>query len=554
MSDHISIISILTIGLGLALLFSFIAHKLKLPAMLGYLVAGYAIGPFSPGFVADLSTAEQLAEIGVILMLFGVGMHIRPEDLTRVKKIAIPGAIGQTFITTLIVAVLSYYLKLPLIAGLIAGLAIGVSSTVVLIKTLTDNKFLATPAGHVAIGWLIVEDMLTVLIILFLPAMQAISTGHQLSGIAVLQEMVIVIGKFIIFIIFMLTVGQKLLSFILTNIARTKSQEMLTVAIMACVFSISIVPYVTLGLSIPLGAFIAGIVIGKTTIRHEAAANALPFKNIFSIIFFLAVGMLFNPSIIFTHYKLFFYFLGVIVLIKPICAYLLSILFGLPRSQAIIIGLSLAQIGEFSFILVEEAIKFKIIPDHCYDIIVACSIVSILIHSFLLKYVAFFENKLQQKNDNKLSPLLLPKWQPNSNKIIVVGHSKIGHEIVLALMKVGILPTIVEQDIDIVFPHQDELPIFFGDATKQSILSQVDIKNAQYLILTTFNPKTTLEIIYSARSQNPTINIIAITKNLKDKEFLSSKNVHCFCIEQEIYKHFISLIFSKLKNFFPKKD
>jgi CPA2 family monovalent cation:H+ antiporter-2 len=385
MHGNLELLFIFSIGLVYALIFSYIAQRLNLSLISGYLIAGYMIGPFSPGYIADISVAEQLAEIGIILMLFGAGLHFKWEDLVRMKNVAIPGAIIQTVVTTIVTTLLLHLMGWSLLSGTIIGISIGVSSTVVMMKVLNDLNLMNSLAGHIAIGWTIVEDFITVIILVLLPTLAAFSQGAELSIFSVIKSILYLLVKFSILIAFMLTFGQKGVSYILTKVSRLGSKEMLTLAVLALVFIIATGSAFFFNTSIPFGAFIAGLVIGRTKVKHEAAANSLPLKDIFSIIFFLAVGMLFDPKAIFNHCPVFLGILVVIIIAKPSIAYLFSRTVGYSKITALTVALSFAQIGEFSFILAEEASLMNILPDDGYDIVVACALASIILNPFLFK-------------------------------------------------------------------------------------------------------------------------------------------------------------------------
>ena len=385
MQAHLEILFIFTVGLSLACVFAYIAQRLKLSSVFGYLIAGYIIGPFSPGFVADLVVAEQLAEVGVILMLFGVGMHFKIDDLIKVKNIAITGALTQTLIATVVTMALTYSAGWSLMAGAITGISVGVASTAVLVKNLTDKRLLKTVEGQISIGWLVVEDIFTVIVLLVLPQVAAFSQGTDFSGLDILGSILFLLLKFAVLVAFMLTWGQRIVSYLLAKVAKLHSEEMFTLAVLALVFLIATGSAVVFGTSIPLGAFIAGMIIGKSNDRRQAATNALPFRDIFSIIFFLSIGMLFNPAVVISYYPIFLAILAVIILIKPLTAFLITIGMGYSRQIALTVGIALAQIGEFSFILAEEASRIGLLPLEGYDVIVACAIISILLNPILFQ-------------------------------------------------------------------------------------------------------------------------------------------------------------------------
>ncbi|MBA3239377.1 MAG: cation:proton antiporter [Parachlamydiaceae bacterium] len=545
MDHNLGIVIILTVGFALASFLSYIAQRLKLSPILGYLLAGYIIGPYSPGFVADSEIAEQLAEIGVILMLFGVGLHFKIEDLIKVKNIAIIGAVGQTTIATVTTMGIVSFAGWRLEFGLIMGLAIGVASTVVLMRMLIDNHLLITLEGHIAIGWLIVEDIFTVIILILLPTLAILVEGSDVSTWTILQSMGSVLIKFTILAIFMFTWGHKIVSYILTNIARLHSGEMFTLGVLALVFVIAIGSTLLFGISIALGAFIAGMVIGKTQVRHQAAANALPLKDIFGIIFFLSVGMIFNPQAIALNYSLFFGLLAVILIIKPLSAYLITIFLGYPLKVALVVAFGLAQIGEFSFILAEEALKFKLLSDEGYDFLVACALVSISINPLLFGKLDFFESILRkisrfpEKKENQIA--IGAKEKDHFLNAVIVGFGPIGKAVSIILNDRGFSPLIIENNIDIVSRKDEGDGFIFGDASEASILKEAHLEKVSHLLITITDSKKAMQIIKAARQINPGIEIIARAQFISEESILSELKVRYICSERSAIKEFISL-------------
>lgn len=384
-SYDVKIIYILAIGFAYASVLGYLCHKIKLSPIVGYLLAGYLIGPYSPGFVANLPLSEQLAEIGVILMMFGVGLHLNFQDLFKVKNIAIPGAIGQMVISTVITAIFFYADGWNFKAGIIVGVAISVASTAVLVRILLDHHLLQTPQGHLAIGWLIVEDILTVIVLVLLPILAIHSNLEPTSYYQVTISIAVVILKFIILFGIIWVFGQKIVAFILSNLAKTRSHELFTLTLMALVFGIAIGSSYLFGSSIALGAFLAGMIVGQTDLRKQAEEGSMPIQDAFVVVFFITIGMLFNPSAIVANFFIFIILLGIILLVKPVVAFLIMLMFRYPLKLAVGISLALGQIGEFSFILAEQANRLDLIPDEAYDIIVACSIISIAINPFYFK-------------------------------------------------------------------------------------------------------------------------------------------------------------------------
>jgi CPA2 family monovalent cation:H+ antiporter-2 len=384
---NLKIVLILTIGFGLASILGYITYRLRLSPILGYLIAGYLIGPYSPGFEADLQVAEQLAEIGVILMMFGVGLHFKWQDLVSTCRIAIPGAILQTLIATLFGIALIYWLNESLETGIILGLAVGVASTVVLVRVLSDNGLLHTPEGHVSVGWLLVEDMITVVALLIIPVLAVSPHGEAFSSQKFALGLGFVAIKFALLILFMFTLGKRIVTYLLSKVIATDSHELFTLTVLALTFGIAVASGLVVGTSFVLGAFIAGMVMGQTALRHKVSTNSMPLKDAFVVIFFLSVGMLFNPHAIQNDLLLFLGVLGIILIIKPVTAFLITLVLKYPLKTSLTVAFALAQIGEFSFILSEEATKYDLIPDEIYDIIVACALVSIAINPIFFVYL-----------------------------------------------------------------------------------------------------------------------------------------------------------------------
>lgn len=374
-------------GFGFASIFGYIAQRIHLSPILGYLIAGYLIGPFSPGYSADVKIAEQLAEIGVVLMMFGVGLHFKWQDLLRTCAISVPGAIIQTFVATTVGALLLHYLGWTWEASIIFGLATGVASTVVLVRVLSDNHLLHTTEGHIAVGWLIVEDLITIMALLLIPFLGTSLTDSQSPFLTIGTIFSLALIKFIVLTAIMFTLGKRIVAYLLSKVMITESHELFTLSILAITFAIAVGSGLLLGTSIVLGAFVAGIVIGQTPMRQKVSLNAISLKDAFSVIFFLSIGMLFNPAAVIANFGLFLAILGIILIVKPLTAFLITVGFKYPSRTAIVIALALAQIGEFSFILGEEANKYKILPDDGYDIIIACAIFSISINPLLFKFL-----------------------------------------------------------------------------------------------------------------------------------------------------------------------
>lgn len=532
-SEKLHIVLTLTYGLGLAAVLGYLTEKIRLSPLLGYLIAGYLIGPYSPGFVADITIAEQLAEMGIILMMLSVGLHFRLEDLFKVKNIAIPGAVGQTAISAIAGTFFLHWMGWSMEAGIIMGLAIGVASTVVLIRVLTDHKLLQSAQGHIAVGWLIVEDILTVIVLLVLPILA--------TPLISVENLAWVIGeaalKFILLAAVMFTAGNWLVKKILILVARTRSHELFTLTILALTCLISVGSAYLFGASIALGAFIAGMVIGQTDVRHQASANALPIKDAFVVLFFLSVGMLFDPHTIAKHLTAFLAILTIILLIKPLVAFLIMRLFRYPFKTTVVVSLALAQIGEFSFILAEEGTKLNILPDDGFDIIIACALISIALNPLLFGWLS--KISYSHRKHEKFEPI------PSHKKIdaVIIGYGPMGQMVSHLLETLGFSSIIIDRNIDSIQRIKKiGLQTIFGDAAQSNILESAFIESASLLVITVPEIETTEAIILLAKRLNPSIQIIARVQYQSEKHLFSHLNVQTICSEEETSKALQALL------------
>jgi len=386
-----------------ALVGGYIASRAGLPPLLGYLLAGVAVGPFTPGFVADSKLAPQLAEIGVILLMFGVGMHFSIRDLLAVRRIAVPGALVQIALAAALTCAVTHFWGWPFGPSLVLGLALSVASTVVLLRALEAEKILDSPSGRIAVGWLIVEDLVTVLILVMLPAL-ATSLGGETGGLnhpgqdnnamPIYAALGIVLAKFVGFVLLMLVVGSRLLPWLLQKVAATGSGELFTLAVIAVAIGIGFGAAELFGLSFALGAFFAGVVVGESDHSHRAAEEMRPLQDAFTALFFVAMGMLFDPQILLKQPLQVLAVLAIIVVGKSVVAFLVVVLLGRPVGSALVVAASLAQIGEFSFILAELGIGLHLLPSEGQSLIVAGALLSITLNSFLLRGVGVIRRRI----------------------------------------------------------------------------------------------------------------------------------------------------------------
>lgn len=535
-AGNLKIVILLTLGFGLASFLGYVTARLKLSPILGYLIAGYIIGPYSPGVTVDVQVAEQLAEIGVVLMMFGVGLHFEWKDLVKTKSIAIPGAIFQTLVTTLCGTLFIYSIGWSLVTGILIGLSIGVASTVVMVRVLSDHNLFNTPEGHIAVGWTIVEDLLTVIALLAVPIL-ATSLKEGASAQHILVAFIGMVVKFLILAAFMFTIGRAIVRYVLFMVARLRSHELFTLSVLALTFIIATSSTLIFGTSLALGAFIAGLVIGQTHARHQASLNALPIQDAFIAVFFLSVGMLFNPPAIAEHPMLFFGILAIILIIKPISAFLITLLLRYPFKAALTIALALAQIGEFSFILSEQALKLDILPEAGYDIIVACAIASIALNPILFIWIddalVYFEKK------RFLKPVPQKEVKTHSRKAIVIGHGPIGRQVVKTLEILDVEPVVIDLNVETVthLIEQDREAIY-GEASHPHILESAHIDTANLLVITIPDETAAIRIIKIAKLLRPDLPILARVNYLSQSSVIKHLGVDVVCSEEESIKAF----------------
>lgn len=504
---------ILTIAGGLvaALAGGLITQRLGLSPIVGYLLAGVAVGPFTPGFVANSSVAAQCAEIGVILLMFGVGLHFHPSDLLAVRKVALPGALVQIAVATALGAALTRLLGWNWTAALIYGMAISVASTVVLTRVLSDNQALHTPIGHTAVGWLIVEDLFTIAVLVALPALQ--SSGGQTElfsslGIAALKVAGLVLIAALI--------GRKLIPLLLGHIARTCSRELFTLAVLALALGIAVVSAKVFGASMALGAFLAGMVVGQSEYGTRAASEALPMRDAFAVLFFVSVGMLFDPRSIATDWPLILGTLAIVLVGKSLAALCLVLLLGKPLKMALGVAVALAQIGEFSFILASLAGTLGFLPSNALNALVVTAVVSITLNPGLYKAVGPLAKRLGRAGWEGRPDGEVPPVPEETDRVIVVGHGPVGRTLCRLLHENGITPVVIEMNVDTVRELQKSgVAAVYGDAEQGEVLERSGVAKAKGLIISV--PTSSEDgIIREARRLNPEIEILARASYARD--------------------------------------
>ncbi len=539
MPHNIDLILTLTGGLTAALFLGFITQKLKLSPLVGYLLAGILVGPYTPGFVANPEIAAQSAEIGVILLMFGIGLHFQLKDLMAVRTVAIPGAITQIGVATALGTIATKLLGWHWGAGLIFGIAISVASTVVLTRVLADNGALHTPTGHIAVGWLIVEDLFTILVLVLLPAILG-GTSEASAGGNVWVTLGFAMLKLAMLIVFTFTVGQKLIPLLLGYVARSGSRELFTLTVLVLALGIAVGAAKFFGASMALGAFLAGMIVGQSNFSARAASDALPMRDAFAVLFFVSVGMLFNPGSIRAGWPLMLVTLGIVLIGKPIAALIVVLALKRPLRVALAISVALAQIGEFSFILATLAISLKVMPADSMNALVFASIVSITLNPLLYQGIEPLVGWLERRNLVRRPKFPIPpsgafQKDPSRELVVVIGYGPVGRTVSRILVENNIQPVVIELNIDTVLRLNAEgLQAIYGDATRIEILRGARIEQAAGVIISTSTPEAAT-IIASARELNPSIRILTRSTYLAESEALRNAGANAiFSSEGEI--------------------
>jgi CPA2 family monovalent cation:H+ antiporter-2 len=538
----------LTIGLTFALLLGYLTHRIGLSPILGYLLAGVAVGPYTPGPVADAKVAEQFAEIGVILLMFGVGLHFSLKDLLAVKGIAIPGAVGQSVVATGLGTLIAWSLGWGVAGGVVLGIAISVASTVVLLRGLEENGGLQSPEGRIAVGWLIVEDLFTVLVLVLLPVIVTSLNAGAGGGSKVAASIALACLKLVLLGVVVLYAGGKIIPWILTRIARTRSRELFTLTVLAIALAIATGSARFFGASMALGAFLAGMVVGQSKQSHQAAADALPMRDAFAVLFFVSVGMLFDPKFLVHRPALVLSIMGVILIAKPLIALVIVGLLGFSVRTAITVAVGLAQIGEFSFILADQARKLNVLPPEGSSVLVASALLSISLNPLLFRAVRPMEKALRRRpglwkwlnaraesrgralNEETVDTRTRSKEMPRA---IVVGHGPVGQTVTRILQEFGVQPVIIDLNIDTITRLKDQgLSALYGDAGKAEILRAAGVEHAKYLVLTLPELETRTPVILEARRINAELILIVRAHYLTEKTVLSELGVTAAVYEE----------------------
>jgi CPA2 family monovalent cation:H+ antiporter-2 len=562
----VDLIILLAVGFGAALLFGFIAARLKLPPLIGYLVAGIVISPNTPGVVADMVLANQLAELGVMFLMFGVGMHFSLNDLMTVRRIALPGAMLQIAVATLMGMGLTMWWGWSFGAALVFGLSLSCASTVVLLRALGDKGLLDSVNGKIAVGWLLVEDLVMVLVLVLLPATATllggqtpVHEGDSATQHSILVTLGITLLKVSAFIAFMLIIGKRLIPKIMLQVARIGSRELFTLTVVAAAVSIAYGSYALFGVSMALGAFFAGMVVKESDFSHRAEEETLPLREIFSILFFVSVGMLFNPSIIWEQP---FHIIGVVAIImigKTIAAMALVLFFRYPLNTAMTVGASLAQIGEFSFILATLGLSLKLITPEAQNLILAGALISITLNSFVFAAIEPIQvwirkrshlARLLERSGDPLS--MLPDEVDQSylrDQVVIVGYGEVGSRIATSLKEQGIKFVIAEENREIVESLRAKgIAAVSGDATEPAVLIQAHIMHASMLVVSPVDILYVRRMAEIARQLNPDIEIMICTESNEEAKLIEEENIGTvFMAKQELANNMTKHIMAEIR-------
>ena len=504
----------LTGSLAAALALGFVTQRLGLSPIVGYLLAGLIVGPYTPGFVADRNIAGEFAEIGVILLMFGVGLHFHFKDLIAVRRVALTGALCQSAVATLLGALVGREFGWSWSGGIVFGIALSVASTVVLTRVLVDNQDLHTPTGRIAIGWLVVEDILTVLVLVLLPSL--FSQSAQSPG-GVAGALAIAVLKLALLVAFTFILGGRIVPRILNGVTSTHSRELFTLTVLVLALGIAVGSAMLFGASMALGAFLAGMIVGQSEFSFRAASEALPMRDAFAVLFFVSVGMLFDPAQLTEAPWLLVSTLAIVLVGKPLAAFGIVMALGYGTRMALAVSAALAQIGEFSFILATVADELGVLPAGAANALIAASIVSITINPVLYRRLRSLGAVLERRQRRAEMPAPVPPLEPSRHRMIVVGFGPIGQTVARLLSSGGIEPVVIETNLDNVRRVSAcGYRGVYGDAARSEVLEGADVRTAIGLVIAGPTPEQAYEIIRASRQMNPKLRVLARTNYLKD--------------------------------------
>ena len=563
MPHDVNLIILLAVGFGMALIFGYIAARLRLPPLIGYLIAGIIISPNTPGVVGDIQLANQLAELGVMFLMFGVGMHFSLSDLLQVRRIALPGAILQIAVATLLGMAVSMFWGWSFGSALIFGLSLSCASTVVLLKALGDRGLLDSVNGKIAVGWLLVEDLVMVLALVLLPATAVLLGGHALPGTDTSQSIWITIGLTLLkvtgFIAFMLIIGKRLVPMIMQFVARLGSRELFTLTVVAAAVSIAYGSYAVFGVSMALGAFFAGMVVKESDFSHRAEEETLPLREIFAILFFVSVGMLFDPRILVEEPLHILAVVAIIMVGKTLAAMALVLFFRYPINTALTVGASLAQIGEFSFILATLGLALGLLTPEAQNLILAGALFSITLNSFIFSAIEPVQRWIRERShlarllERRGDPLaMLPDEVDQEylrDQVVIIGYGGVGRRISENLMEQNIKVVIAEENREIVEKLRTQgIAAVSGEATEPNVLIQAHIQHARLLVISPMDILDIHRIVDISKQLNPEIQVLICAESKEEAAVIREENIgEVFYAKEEMAKNMSHHILNQIE-------
>jgi CPA2 family monovalent cation:H+ antiporter-2 len=550
MPHELPLITTIAAAFTAAWILGLITQRLRLSPIVGYLLAGVVIGPYTPGFVGDVKIAQQLSEIGVILLMFGVGLHFHLGDLLAVRKVAVPGAYGQSVVATTLGVAVALAFGWSFKSGLVLGMAMAVASTVVLIRVLTDNKMLDSPHGHVAVGWLIVEDIFTVIILVLIPVMGNDPQAPAGSGGAgqFWAALAIALLKLAALVAILLLGGAKVIPWVMVRVARLRSRELFTLTVLVVTLAVATGAYFVFGASMALGAFLAGMVVGQSPVSQQAAADALPLRDAFAVLFFASVGMLFDPRFIIDHPGLMAAGLAIVMIGKPLAALIIVALIGYPARTALVVALGLAQIGEFSFIISDLARspKINLLDNVAHSLLVGTAIISITLNPILFKQLPRLEALLQrwpalwrfmnrratQRGFEMNEAAGKALEQGTTPVAVVLGYGPVGRSVDALLRDRGVETVVVDLNMDTIQAlTRQGRPAIYGDAYNIEVMHQA-MARATHMVITLPHSANRNPLIAAAKLINPEIQIFVRAHAIAEREDLTQVGADAACYEE----------------------
>jgi CPA2 family monovalent cation:H+ antiporter-2 len=543
-----TLITTIAMALAVAWLLGLVTHKVGLSPIVGYLLAGVVVGPYTPGFVADIGLASQLAELGVTLLMFGVGLHFKLADLWAVRGIAVTGALVQSATATLAGLWIARGFGWPWSAGLMLGLACSVASTVVLTRALEERGLLTTRPGHVALGWLLVQDVLTVIVLVLLPvvAEARLPDAAAWSPASLMRPVLFALLELALLVVLVLGVGARLIPRLMEAVARTRSRELFTLTVLVVALGVATGAARFFGVSMALGAFLAGMVVAQSAVSQQAAAEALPLRDAFAVLFFVSAGMLFDPMLPLREPLLVLACLGIVLIVNPLTALVLAAVLGHSARTGLVLALGLAQIGEFSFMLAALGQRYELLPAHGVGLVVACALPAITLNALLMRSLDTVERGLRrwpwvwrllndqaERRQDAVNAETVAALQAEAVPVIVVGYGPVGRSVDRLLRQAGLSTVVIDINLDTVAElTQAGRRALYGDASRAEVLKQAGAARASHMVITLPHSQNRAPSISAARELNPALRIFVRARYLRERRELEQAGATGACFEE----------------------